>query len=45
MATEQLEQTTEDLERRVSRIEQVLPTLATKGPRKNTFLETSVVSQ
>ena len=30
MATEQLEQRTEDLERRVSRIEQVLPTLATK---------------
>ena len=36
MATEQLEQTTEDLERGVSRIEQVRPTLATKEDLKTT---------
>ena len=36
MPTEQLEQRTEDLERRVSRIEQVLPTLATKEDLKTT---------
>ena len=35
MATEQLEQT-EDLERRVSRIEHVLPTMATKKDLKTT---------
>ena len=36
MPTEQLEQRTEDLKRRVSRIEQVLPTLATKEDLKTT---------
>ena len=36
MSTTRLEQPTEDLEHRVSRIEQILPTLATKEDLKTT---------